>query len=113
MIHPRRLSGENCGNGVSYRVAVCRQRLRASRTTPRMQSSPDGGTNLIQTPSLDGYSLRSPGNSPTVANELTERQLLSRQTELATDPGGRALTEVAVEAGAERGSVAQEKAEDT
>ena len=106
MIPPRRLSGENCGNGVSYRVAVCRKRLRVSRTTPRVPSNPSGGIELI--PSPDGYSL----NSPNVANELIARQLLSRQTELAANPGGRTLTEAGVEAVGQVGSAAQEKAED-
>jgi hypothetical protein len=109
MIPPRRLSGENCGNGVSYRVAVCRKRLRVSRTTPRVQANPGDGLELIPTPRLDGYSL----NSPSVANELIARHLLSRQTELAANPGGHALIEVAVEAVVEVGLTAQEKAEDT
>ena len=108
MILPRRLSGENCGNGVSYRVAVCRKRLRVSRTTPRVQSNPSGGIELIPSPRPDGYSL----NSPIVANELIARQLLSRQTELAANPGGRTLIEAGVETVGEVGSAAQEKAED-
>ena len=107
MIPPRRLSGENCGNGVSYRVAVCRKRLRVSRTPPRKQSR--GRIERIETPHPDGHSL----NSPSVAKELIARQLLSRQTELAANPGGRALIEVPAEAGVESGSAAQQKAEGT
>ena len=101
---PRRLSGENCGNGVSYRVAGCRKRLRVSRTTLRGQSNPR----------LDGYSL----TSPSVANELIARQILFPQTELAaTVPSSRALIEVSVEVALEEGvgevgSAAQKKAED-
>ena len=109
MIPPRRLSGENCGNGVSYRVAVCRKRLRVRRTTPRVQTNPVGGNQPIPNARLDGYSLNSTG----VANELNPRQLLSRQTELAANSNGCALTEVGVEAGVDVGLVAQEKAEDT
>ena len=111
MIPPRRLSGENCGNGVSYRVAVCRKRLRVSRTTLRVQSNPRGRIERIETPRRDDYSL----NSPSVAKELVARQLLSRQTELAANPSDRALIEVPAEAeaGVEAGSVAPEKAEGT
>ena len=105
----RRLSGENCGNGVSYRVAVCRKRLRVTRTTPRVQSNPGGGIELIPGPHPDGYLL----NPPDVANELIARQLLPRQKELAANPSGRALIQAGVEAAGELGSVAQEKAEDT
>ena len=47
-----------------------------------------------------------------VANELIARQLLSRQTELAANPGGRTLIEAGVETVGEVGSAAQEKAED-
>ena len=90
----RRLSGEIYGNGVSYRVAVCRKRLRASRTIPRRQ------TNL----SLDGYAL----NSPSVANDLITRPVLPRQKKLAAIPVDRALIGVSVKPDA----VAQEKAED-
>ena len=108
MIPPRRLSGENCGNGVSYRVAVCRKRLRVSRTTPGEQSR--GPIERIETPRPDGYSL----NSPSVARELIARQLLSRQTESTANPGGRALIEVQIaEAAVEVESAAQEKAEGT
>jgi len=105
MIPPRRLSGENCGNGVSYRVAVCRKRLRISRTTPRGQSNPH----------LDACSLTSPG----AANELIARQILSPRTELAaTVPSKRVLIGVSVEVGVEAGAIeirsaAPEKAEDT
>jgi hypothetical protein len=108
MIPPRRLSGENCENGVSYRVAICRKRLRVSRMTPRAHSNPGDGIELIPTPPLDAYSLTSPG----VANELTARQLLSRQTELAANPGVRDLAEVGIETGGTPDVAAQEKAED-
>lgn len=107
MINARRLSGENYGNGVSYRVAVCRQRLRASRAIPRTQSLGIDGQ-LVQTLGAAGHSLNSPGGP----NELLFRQLIPRQTQLADD-AGRALTDLAGEAGIEPGSVAQEKAEDT
>lgn len=107
MIPPRRLSGENCENGVSYRVAVCRKRLRTSRT-PRVKSNPGGGTDLIPTQLLDGYSLTSPG----VANDLTARPIFSRQTELAVNPGGRTLIEVGIEAAGQAAVVTPEKAED-
>ena len=109
MIPPRRLSGENCGNGVSYRVAVCRKRLRVSRTTQRVQPDPAHGIEQIPCPRPDGYSPNSPG----FANELSARQLLPRQTELAANPGGRASIEVKVGALGEVGSAAHEKAEDT
>jgi hypothetical protein len=107
MIPPRRLSGENCGNGVSYRVAVCRKRLRVNRTTPRAASNSQmdeqsrplhGGVELIPAPRPNTY-------SPTSPSIALERRTLSRKSEFA-DPA-RALAKVApVEVGAE------EKAED-
>ena len=127
MIPPRRLSGENYGNGVSYRVAVCRKRLRVSRTTTRAQAGAGDPGGLNRTPRIDGYSLTSPG----VAQELVARQSLSRQTELAANPGSRTLIEAATlgdrrpdplaagvarrfnEDRVEAGPAAQEKAEDT
>ena len=101
----RRSGGENEGNGVSYRVAVCRKRLRISRTTLRVESNPR----------LDGYSLI----SPSVANDLTSRQkLFPRTVAAATVATSPALIEVSLELGVEKstpvaGSVPQEKAEDT
>ena len=126
MIPPRRLGGENYGNGVSYRVAVCRKRLRVSRTVIRAQSSAGDPNEPNRTPRFDGYSSTSPG----VAMQLVARQSLSRQTELAATPGSRTLIEGAtlcdrqpdrLEAGvaggfsegrAEAGPAAPEKAED-
>jgi len=127
MIPPRRLSGENFGNGVSYRVAVCRKRLRISRTATRAPSGAGDSGGLNRTSRLDGYSLTSPG----VAQELVARRSLSRQTELAANPGSRTLIEAATlcdrqpdrletavtrrfnEERGEAGPAAQEKAEDT
>ena len=95
----RRLSGEIYENGVSYRVAVCRKRLRVSRTIPRAQSKAR----------FDSHSL----TSPTDANDAIAWQLLPRHNQLAPNPGIRALNEVGVEAGVEPGAVPQGKAEDT
>lgn len=94
----RRLSGEIYENGVSYRVAVCRKRLRVSRTIPRAQSKPR----------CDSYPL----TSPTDANDVIAPQPLPRHNQLAANPGNCALKS-GVEAGREPGAVPQEKAEDT
>lgn len=98
MIPPRRLSAESFGNGVSYRVAVCRKRLRVNRTTPR--AAPDsqgeplhGGPDSIPTQRPNTYS----STPPSIA---FERQTLSRQSEFAGVPGG------------EVGSLTEQKAED-
>lgn len=78
MIPPRRLSAESFGNGVSYRVAVCRKRLRVGRLSLRFQSNPDGATPVAR---FDGYSLSSPitevvvaatGEAGSVAQEKAE-----------------------------------------
>jgi hypothetical protein len=99
MMPRRRVSGEISGNGVSYRVAVCRKRLRVSRRIPRGQS----------TPRLDSYPL----TSPTDANKLIVRQLLPRQEQLAAIRVGYALNDVGVRAALEPDAVPEEKAEDT
>ena len=91
MISTRRLSGENCGNGVSYRVAVCRKRLRVNRSTPRAAAKiqldeqsrpPGGGIDLIPAPRPNTYSL----TPPSIA---LERQTLSPQSDFADPVPGR------------------------
>ena len=106
MIPARRLSGENYGNGVSYRVAICRKRLRAGRGLPRRQFSP--GSEVQLTPHPEGHSLI----STDVANELPALLLLPRQTQLAVTAGSTELV-AAVAPVMATGSAAQEKAEET
>lgn len=60
MFSCRRLSGETFGNGVSYRVAACRKRVRGSRTTPRAQTrihmaEPPVETKFLSPLREDGY----------------------------------------------------------
>ena len=104
MIPPRRLSGENFGNGVSYRVAVCRKRLRDSRTIVRAPLGAGGNPDCR----TDFYSSATPG----VANELRARQSFPRQTELA-DLGRHSSVAIENEVSVEAGSEANRKAEDT
>ena len=68
MIPHRSLNGENSGNGLRYRVAACRKRLRNSRTTRRSSTciQMDEQFGDSDPPSIlraDGYSL-APGGSP-------------------------------------------------
>ena len=107
MIPHRRLSGENCGNGVSYRVAACRKRLRVGRTTPRAPASvqtneQSGENNRIPSTRLGSYEL----TPPRAANA---RQLLPRKIERPPESPRRSAL---IEAEAALGS-AQEKAKGT
>jgi hypothetical protein len=68
MIPHRSLYGENSGNGIRYRVAACRKRLRNNRTTRRSSTciQMDEQFGEIDPPSIlraDGYSL-APGGIP-------------------------------------------------
>ena len=68
MIPHRSLNGENSGNGLRYRVAACRKRLRNNRTTHRSSTciQMDEQFSEIDPPSIlraDGYSL-APGGTP-------------------------------------------------
>ena len=110
MIPPRRLSGENCGNGVSYRVAACRKRLRVRRTTPRAQAKvqtneQSGEINRISSTRLGSHEL----TPPRAAINSNARQLLPRKNELPAESPRRS---VLIEAEAALG-IAQEKAKGT
>jgi len=110
MIPHRRLSGENCGNGVSYRVAACRKRLRVGRTTPRAPASvqtneQSGEINRIPSTGLGSYEL----TPPRAAINSNARQLLPRKNELPAESPRRS---VLIEAEAALG-IAQEKAKGT
>ena len=68
MIPHRSLNGENSGNGLRYRVAACRKRLRNNRTTHRSSTciQMDEQFSEVDPPSIlraDGYSL-APGGIP-------------------------------------------------
>jgi hypothetical protein len=77
MIPPRTFNGENFGNGVKYRVAACRKRLRVSRTThrtpiPIQMDEELGELDSFATLAQDGYSANR--NSATAELETLPRQ---------------------------------------
>ena len=68
MIPHRSLNAENSGNGIRYRVAACRKRLRNNRTTHRSSTciQMDEQFSEVDPSSIlraDGYSL-APGGIP-------------------------------------------------